>query len=89
MFHKKEKHVKNVEKCRAFKQGTCKENSVTCWFIHEEKVDINDDMEIEELPQNSSVFQDVRDKAPPDQLNLIIEMMQKLEARMKCLEKNM
>ena len=84
MKHKKDRHMEKISKCRDFKLGKCPWNSNNCWFLHEEvnMDDVNMDVDIEE-----QVFCEDQKKQPPDQMVLMMEMINKLMTQMEMLQK--
>ena len=79
MKHRKEQHMEHISKCRDFKSGKCSWNSSSCWFIHEDE-----NMEIDNEEQ---VFREDLNKQPPDQMNLMMKMINKLMTQMEMLQK--
>jgi hypothetical protein len=96
MKHKKSEHRGNVMKCRDFLQGNCRLPEKSCWFIHEIPLDKMDNLEPEPEPEpeNESAatnqgFHMDHEKMPPDQLNMIMSLINKLSLQVQTLEKSL
>ena len=92
-MHRKKEHREKVPSCRRFRQGDCELSDDSCWFIHEEITD-NDgdtfvDMETEVSEQKEEgFFHKVQEKAPPDQLKLILERLDMLSVQVYQLKRS-
>ena len=85
MMHKKQEHIEKVERCRKFLQGNCSLSENSCWYKHENNVtnqETNENVEIEESQQSQLGFCEAKERAPPDQLKIIMEMITKLSVQM-------
>ena len=80
MRHKKHEHRQNIAKCRDFMQGKCAWNSSSCWFLH-------DDQEMEMEIDDEQDFHKAQEKNPPDQISMMMKMIQKLSLQIEILEK--
>ena len=89
LTHRKETHVQSsMFKCREFKQGTCKFSANECWYKHDNKIaeDKQDDARQKHFHQNSD-FQNVQDNPhPPEMMERIISMMERLANKVESLE---
>ena len=89
MMHKKKEHRETVAKCRRFLQGDCSSSAEACWYIHEMNEIMNKDknqdpVEDMELGQSQGIqpdFHEVKERAPPDQLKMIMEMLTNLSVQ--------
>ena len=86
-IHKKRKHPQSIQKCTNYLQGKCMRNPQTCWFRHDIDDSKSFEMETEEISENDLGFQYARVKTPPDQIQSIIEMLNKLSFKIERLEK--
>ena len=78
--HKKIKHSSTSSKCWDFMNGTCELSENSCLFRHEEQ-----SMEVDY--QTEQVFQETKEKKAPDQLDKMMNMINKL--RQEILEMKM
>ena len=87
--HIKRNHTNEVAKCRDFIKGKCNLNE-SCWFLHEEteKETKNQNGKSEDLEKEAteSSFQKASDKTPPDQENILGEILKQMTIQMKNLE---
>ena len=83
MHHKQINHEGNIRQCRYFLQGTCDKDSSTCWFSHKQESTDIEQMEID----NNQVFHEAAQKIPPDQMNKMLGMLNKLSFQVDQLEK--
>ena len=78
-----------MAKCRDFIKGKCNLNE-SCWFLHEEteKEIKNQNGKSEDLEKEAteSSFQKASDKTPPDQENILGEILKQMTIQMKNLE---
>ena len=84
-MHKKQEHVEKVERCRKFLQGNCSLDEYACWYKHENNIinqETKENMEIEESHHSQLGFCEEKERAPPDQLKTIMEMITKLSVQM-------
>ena len=100
-MHKKSKHESKVPKCRRFSEGSCDADEKSCWFLHEKKqksqekdetqndceVDEPENMEIGDEKYEEQVFYKAQPNIPPDQVNKILMMINKLSLQVEKLEK--
>ena len=82
MVHRKESHTQSgMFKCRDFMKGICTFNVKECWYSHDDK-----NGEIHQ--QNIPFFQKAQDNPhPPDLMERLISMMEKLTKKVDVLEK--
>ena len=73
--HMKAHHRNSVPKCRDFTQGNCDLEEKSCSFLHEEQ-----NMEVDQG------FHYVREKTPPDQMNLMMNMLNKMKQEIESLK---
>ena len=79
MTHRREEHPSN-KTCRYFLTNSCLFSEKECWFKHKNKAEEEKNKEIIEEDTSNEVFQKAPNKAPPDQMNLLGEIiMQNLE----------
>ena len=86
MKHVKTEHTESVPICRKFKQNKCELTDENCWFLH---IDNPVDNKLEEDQENtdSSDFCEAAEKAPPDQMNKLMNMIMKISLQVESLEK--
>lgn len=84
MKHKKLMHKQKIQKCRKFLQGNCQFGGKTCWFSHE-AASKND--KIEELLVNDQDFREEKTNIPPDQIQDIYSIINKLSCQVAELMK--
>ena len=88
--HMKSSHAEKVSNCRSFMQGSCELNDF-CWFNHvvQNKEDVLKRSKEANINENlnSSVFCMAPEKTPPDQMGLIMNMLNKLSVQVENLEK--
>ena len=89
MVHRKTVHLQaNMFQCRDFKQGVCRFNANQCWYKHDDKP--ADGKDEEEKDSQSSVFQKAPDSPdPPEFIERMMGMMEKLMEKVALLEKSM
>ena len=85
MTHKKEEHPSN-RTCRYFLTNSCIFSEKECWFKHKNKAEEEKNKEIIEEDASNEVFQKAPNKAPPDQMNLLGEIIKQMTIQMKNLE---
>ena len=89
MTHKKQAHP-SKRKCRNF-PGNCP-HGIKCWFVHEEKMEIDKEEEKDETKKNNppekQVFQQVAQNLfPPDQMSKMFWMVNNLVTKVENMEK--
>ena len=90
MKHRKTEHSDKVAKCINFAQGNCSFTESSCWFMHDEgrsKMDMHIGNE-HESEVKEQVFQEARDKSPPDFVAKIMNLIETLSIQVGKLEKN-
>ena len=89
MAHKRENHAQRSEfKCRDFVKGTCRFNADICWYSHGEE-SMNVKQKQTDSPSPNSVFQKGQvTHQPPDLIQRIISMMEKVMEKVEHLEKS-
>ena len=93
----KTEHIRTLGKCRDFALGKCESTSESCWFLHDENVEQlldEEEMIVEEDEEtnkfcNESVFQEAKEKTPPDQMSQLIKIITSLALKVENLEKMM
>ena len=93
MKHIKAEHKMKVAKCRNFLQGSCDLDEMSCWFIHddeEQMVDDNNSLSNGKESNNGEeqVFQEAKEKTPPDHISRIMSLIMKLSIQVDKLEQN-
>ena len=89
MKHKKSDHFIKVSKCRNFVQKNCKKSENECWFRHDEldtETETDNDDKQDSVKQNQD-FHEAQEKTPPDQMNKILNLINKLSLQVEMLEK--
>ena len=86
MVHRKEAHSQsNMFKCRDFKNGACRFSSSECWYKHEE----NQTDDNQGAFQKSDFQKGQENPQPPEVIERILSMMEKLMEKVNTLEKCM
>ena len=85
MVHRKQVHDQASKfKCRDYKFGTCRFEATDCWYSHDDEPQT----ETQNKP-NESGFQFVpQNSHPPDMMERIMTMMEKLSEKVNMLEKS-
>ena len=58
MKHRKEEHIKSVQKCRDDKSGNCQHGPHSCWFIHD-GISENKNIEKENVIEHSEIIKNL------------------------------
>ena len=81
MTHKKTKHGDTVLACQNFKRGECSRSEESCWFKH-----VEDDQKSEKMT-NQDFHKAQPSPYPPDQLVMMLNMMNKLCSKVENMER--
>ena len=73
-------------KCRNFVRGNCILADDTCWFLHYRE-NGNDKFFEDESESREEDFRLAEEKVPPDQMNKINKLLNKLTMQVEILEK--
>ena len=76
-------------RCRRFVQGDCLLPENECWFLHN-KVGSTDEINVDkesatDIPKQD--FHKAQEKAPPDQMEKILNLINQLSVQVQVLEK--
>ena len=86
MKHRKMNHRSKVYGCRDFVQGKCTFQESSCWFLHD-KVE-EDNESLKDIERKKQDFHEAQKNIPPDQMTLMMNLIQKLSLQVEMLEKN-
>ena len=79
MVHKKQVHPNFVPECEKFSMGRCLRDSKDCWFIHK------DTSCSPSIPSDSVFQKDLGKSLPPDNVDKMVQLMEKLHITMQTL----
>ena len=88
MNHRREEHKSN-KPCRYFLENRCIYEAKKCWYMHKEKTQMTHELMIDgnvNEEGQDSVFYNAINKNPPDQMNLLSEIIKQMTIQMKNLQ---
>ena len=91
MKHMKSKHKNRVQQCRKYANKNCNLKDSSCWFIHNEIVEKEknvEEMEVDDIKKQTEVFfREAMEKRPPDQMERLMEIVMNLSKEVQDLRR--